>query len=247
MNVVVIAVIAATGVISGATNAVAGAGSLLTYPVLVACGLPPVVANVTNDVGIVAGNATGALGLRSELHGQRALLRAILPGAIVGSVLGAVALLLAPGAAFEWLAPPLLLAASLITLAQPALIRRRAQRRRGLHLAVDLTSIYGGYFGTGIGLLYMATLGLFIDETTPRLNAVKTVLQLVANGLAGVVFVLAGPVDWKVVSALAAGSLVGGKLGAGFAKTIPAASLRITVAVIGTLAAAWLIAHQIAQ
>jgi uncharacterized protein len=242
----IIAVIAVTGLISGATNAVAGAGSLLTYPLLVACGLPPVVANVSNDLGIVPGNVTGALGLREDLAGQRALLRAVVPRAIVGSVIGAAALLLAPGAAFEWIAPPLLLASSFATLAQPRLVQRRGQPRRGMRAAVDVTSLYGGYFGTGIGLLYMATLGLFVDETAPRLNAVKSVLQLTANGLAGVVFALVGPVDWKVVAALAIGSLAGGRLGARAAKKIPSATLRRTVAVIGILAAAWLLAHQIA-
>jgi uncharacterized protein len=225
---------------------VAGAGSLLTYPLLVACGLPPVVANVSNDLGIVPGNLTGALGLRGDLTGQRALLRTVVPRAVVGSVIGAVVLLLAPGTAFEWVAPPLLLASSLVTLAQPKLIQRRRQPRRGMHTAVNLTSLYGGYFGTGIGLLYMAALGLFVDETPPRLNAVKAVLQLTANGLAGVVFALVGPVDWKAVAALAIGSFAGGRLGAGVAKQIPSAALRGTVAVIGILAAAWLLVHQIA-
>jgi uncharacterized membrane protein YfcA len=240
--------IACVGVIAGVANTVAGAGSLLTYPILIACGLPPLAANVTNDIGIVPGNLSGALGLRDVLRDQRPLLRTLVPRAALGALLGAIVVLLAPGGAFGWVAPPLLLLASLLTLAQPALIRRTQQgsgEQRGLHAAIDATSVYGGYFGTGIGLIYIATLGAFVNESATRLNAVKTVLQLTANGLAGVVFILVAPVHWPAAAALAVGTLGGGSLGARVSRHIPPALLRKLIASLGALAAVWLMSRQI--
>jgi uncharacterized protein len=236
------------GVVSGAINVIAGAGSLLTYPLLIALGLPPVAANVSNDIGMVPGNLSGVMGLRGDLTGQRQLLRTLVPRAMVGSVIGAGALLLAPGSAFAWVAPPLLLLASGLTLGQPMLARRTrrdAQRGRLLHLSVDATSVYGGYFGTGIGLMFMAVLGVFRDETPAQLNAVKTVLQLVANGLAGVVFALVAPVDWPAAAALACGSVAGGQLGARLARHVSASMLRTIVASVGIAAAVWLASQQL--
>jgi uncharacterized membrane protein YfcA len=243
-----LAVVAVTGIGAGAINTIAGAGSLLTYPVLVAVGLPPLAANVTNDIGVVPGNISGAVGLRANLEGQRPLLRRLVPRVVVGSLVGAVLLLVAPASAFAWAAPPLLLVASALTLAQPALARRSppgSSRRRPLHAAVDAIAVYGGYFGTGIGLLFMATLGLFVDEDLHRLNAVKTILQLLANGLAGVLFALVAPVHWYAAAALAGGSLAGGQVGAWVAARIPAAPLRVVVAVIGLAAGLWLLARQL--
>jgi len=236
------------GVVSGTVNVVAGAGSLLTYPMLVVLGLPPVMANVTNDIGIAPGNLSGVMGLRGELAGQRQLLYRLVPRAMVGSVVGAAALLLAPGSAFAWVAPPLLLLASGLTLAQPALARHtrgRGRRGRMLDLSVNATSVYGGYFGTGIGLIFIAVLGLFRDETPAQLNAVKTILQFVSNGLAGVVFALVAPVDWPAAAALACGSIVGGQVGVRVARHISASMLRTIVATIGIGAAAWLASRQL--
>jgi uncharacterized protein len=248
MDAVDLTAVALTGVIAGAINTIAGAGSLLSYPILVALGLPPLAANVTNDIGVVPGNVSGAIGLRGDLRGQRPLLRRLVPRVIIGSIVGAVLLLVAPATAFAWAAPPLLLIASILTLAQPALIRRSppdGSRRRSFHAAIDGIAVYGGYFGTGIGLLFMATLGLFVDEEIHHLNAVKTVLQLLANGVAGVVFAFVAPVHWYVAAALAGGTVAGGQVGAWAAGRIPAGTLRSSVAVIGVVAGLWLLARQL--
>lgn len=241
--------VAGAGLVAGAVNTLAGAGSLLTYPVLVGLGLAPVAANVTNDIGIIGGNVSGVLGLRHNLADHGLLLRRLVPRVAIGSLIGAVLLLELPAAAFAWAAPPLLLVASLLTLAQPALLKRGGERdrRRGRPFlaVVEAISVYGGYFGVGIGLLFMATLGLFVHESTRHLNAIKTVLQLVANGLAGVVFALVAPVHWVDAAALAGGSIVGGQLGAWLAGVIPAGALRAIVAVIGIGASAWLLARQV--
>lgn len=240
--------IAVGGVAAGAVNTVAGAGSLLTYPVLVGFGLAPVAANVTNDLGVLAGNATGLVGLRHHFRGQRELLNRLVPRAAIGSLVGAALLLLAPAAAFAWAAPPLLLLASLVTLTQPAVIRWTSRLRGGhhvFHLTIDLVAVYGGYFGTGIGLLFMATLGLFIEDTPHRLNAVKTLLQLLANGVAGVIFAFAAQVHWDVAAAMALGALGGGRVGVLIAGRVRAPTLRAVVAVVGVGAAAWLFADRL--
>lgn len=249
MNAANIGLVAVVGVISGAANVLAGAGALLTYPILIAVGLPPVAANVTNDVGIIPGNLSGVVGLRRSLGGQHLLLRRLVPGAMLGSLVGAAVLLLIPGSAFAWIAPPALLAASLLTLAQPALARRSARHREGRHTlaaAIIATSTYGGYFGTGIGLIFMGVLSVLVDDTPARLNAVKTVLQFVTNGLAGIVFALVAPVHWLMVAALAAGSLSGAQLGARLAGHLSAGALRAVIAVIGILASAVLLVQQAA-
>jgi uncharacterized protein len=249
MNPVELLVIAFAGVAAGAANVLAGAGSLLTYPILIAVGLPPLAANVTNDLGVIPGNVSGMLGVRDGLRGQGAMLRTLVPRAMVGSLLGAGLLLAVPGAAFGWIAPPLLLAASALTLAQPALVRRTAgatsASQHSLHRVVELTSVYGGYFGTGIGLLFMAALGIFVDETPARLNALKTVLQLISNGIAGVVFAVVAPVHWPPAAALAAGTLTGGQLGARAIRYVSPAALRTIVAVVGIAASAWLFIQQL--
>jgi hypothetical protein len=249
MNLIEVAVVLTAGVVAGTANVVAGAGSLLTFPILVAAGLPPLAANVTNDIGVVPGNLSGVIGVRKGLRGQRALLWALVPRAVLGSLVGAALLLLFPSGAFAWVAPPLLLLSSALTLAQPALARRVAhhpsKRQGALHRAIEATSVYGGYFGTGIGLVFMATLGIFVDETPARLNAVKTVLQLVSNGVAGVVFAIVAPVHWPVAAALATGTFGGGQLGAWAAQHISPEALRVTIATIGFGASLWLLVQQL--
>jgi uncharacterized protein len=249
MSLSEIAVVVAAGVVAGTANVVAGAGSLLTFPILVALGLPPLTANVTNDIGVVAGNVSGVVGVREELRGQRRLLWTLVPRAVLGSLAGAALLLVFPSGAFGWVAPPLLLASSVLTFAQPALAHRAKHSASsgpgGLHRLIEVTAVYGGYFGTGIGLVFMAVLGIFVDEAPVRLNAVKTVLQLVSNGVAGVVFAVIAPVHWSVAAALAAGTLGGGHAGAWAANRILPNALRTAITAIGVSAALWLLIEQI--
>lgn len=237
--------VAAAGLVAGAVNAIAGAGSLLTFPVLVAVGLTPLSANVTNSIGVVPGNLAGTYGFRHQLSGQRRrLLGFVGPGA-VGSVVGAVLLLALPSHSFALVAPALVAVASVLTLAQPALARRvdRARARRnavGLGAGIFAVSIYGGYFGSGIGVLFIAVLGIFLVDTMPRLNASKTVLQAMANGVAGILFAFLGPVRWWLVLILAVSSAAGGPLGARLSLRLPADRLRGIIGVLGLASAVYL-------
>lgn len=237
-----------SGVVAGAVNTLAGAGALLTFPVLVAVGLPPLAANVTNDIGVVPGNVAGVIALRAGLAGQRRLLRVTVPLTVAGSIAGAVLLLMAPARVFEIAAPVLLLAASVLTAVQPKLARltRRADRERHgwLRATVAAIAVYGGYFGTGIGVLFVAVLGLFVKEDLGRLGAVKTLLQLLSNGVAGLLFVFVAPVHWPAALILALGTTIGGPVGARLARHISARRLRQVICVIGVAASGYLFWQQ---
>jgi uncharacterized protein len=239
-----IAAVASAGVAAGAVNTIAGAGSLLTFPVLLAVGLPPLSANVTNDIGVIPGNLSGAIGFRRELRGQAPRLARLVPLAAAGSIVGAVLLLAFSSRVFEVVAPILLLVASAVTAAQPRLARwvqRSNTRGHGpLRLVIVAIAVYGGYFGTGIGVLFFAALGVFVDDTAPRLNATKQILALVSNGVAGILFAFVAPVYWGAALALAVGSAVGGPIGARLSRHISAAALRAVVCTAGAAASLYL-------
>ncbi|HWG73910.1 MAG TPA: sulfite exporter TauE/SafE family protein [Acidimicrobiales bacterium] len=237
--------VGAAGVVAGAVNAIAGAGSLLTFPVLVGVGLSPLSANVTNSIGVVPGNLAGTWGFRRELTGQRRRLAGFAVPATLGSVLGGVLILILPSHSFALVAPVLVGAASLLTLAQPLITSRIDQARtrrnsRALAVAIFAVSVYGGYFGSGIGVLFIALLSIFVIDELSRLNAAKTVLQALANGIAGILFAFFGPVHWWLVLILAASTSLGAPIGARLSVHIPARVLRPVIGVVGLGAAVYL-------
>jgi uncharacterized membrane protein YfcA len=238
-------VVIAAGVVAGAVNSVAGGGSLLSFPALLAIGLDPLSANVTNTVGLVAGQVGGVRGYRRELAGQgRRLLRLAVPmGA--GSLAGAVLLLTTPVAVFRALVPWLIIVACLALLVQPriqALIgAHRGDHSLPLAAGLVLTGVYGGYFGAALGVLLLAVLAVFIDDSLHRLNAAKVALSGLVNAVAAISFALLGPVHWGHAAALAAGSLAGGLGGAEAGRLLPATWLRTGVAVAGMAVALVLI------
>jgi uncharacterized membrane protein YfcA len=242
--------ILAAGTAAGGVNAVVGSGSLITFPTLLAFGFPPVIANVSNNIGLVPGNMSGGFGYRRELVGQRDRLLRLGAAAAIGAVAGALALLVLPSSAFRLVVPVLILISCALVLVQPwlsAWIRKRAdEASRGragplLSAGVCLSGVYGGYFGAAQGVLVIGLLGSFLDETLQRVNGAKNVLVGMVNGTAAVVFIALAHVSWTAVALIAAGSTVGGLLGARFGRRLPPLMLRLFVAAIGVISAAKLL------
>ena len=229
------------GVGAGIFNGVAGGGSLISFPILLALGYPALTANITNTVGIWPGYAGSAAGFRKEISGQRNHLVNLTPVAALGGVAGALLLLTTSSALFRTLAPWLVLGASILFALQPLLRRalggsaHSPPRTRPILLAggTFAASIYGGYFGAGLGVLLLAILGLALPDSILRTSGLRTALSILVNGVAAVVFLIHGGLAWKAVGLLAAGSLVGGWIGARVALAISATTLRVVVVVIG--------------
>jgi uncharacterized protein len=236
--------IVAAGVGAGTINTVVGSGTLLTFPVLLAFGYAPVVANVSNTVGLVPGSMTGAHGYRAELGGQARRATVLGAASITGALTGAALLLALPGSAFKAIVPFFIGCAVVLVLAQPWLAARLALRRRervgagGPSLLGGLFAIgvYGGYFGAAQGILLLAVLGVGLQEALQRVNALKNVLAGATNLAAALVFVVAADVDWHIVAALAAGSTIGGVVGARVGRRLPPAALRALTLAIGIAA-----------
>jgi uncharacterized protein len=239
--------IAGAGLAAGAINVVVGSGTLITFPTLLAVGYSPLVANVSNTVGLVPGALSGIHAYRRELSGQgrRAAFLGIFSS--VGAVIGSLLLLRLPESSFRRVVPYLILLACALVAFQPMLTkwlrpkepptRRFGHRGQLLYVAVFATGIYGGYFGAAQGVILIAILGIFIAEQLQRLNAVKNVLAMLANLVAGIIFALSGHVSWEAAAILAAGAMVGGQLGGRLGRRLPEAALRTTVVVVGTAVA----------
>jgi uncharacterized protein len=246
MSILEAILVGLAGLAAGAINAVVGSGTLITFPTLLAVGLPPVVANVSNTVGLVPGGVAAALGYRRELAGQRSRVLRFAVATVAGATLGAVLLLVLPESSFVAVVPALILLGCVLVLIQPWLMRRLGERRRPHHggplvwLLVLAIGVYGGYLGAGQGVLLIAVLGLGLDETLQRVNAAKNVLAGLANLVAGLIFVAVADVDWAVAALIAMGSTVGAMVGAGVARRLPEPVLRGTVVAIG-LIAVWLL------
>lgn len=242
-------VIALAGCGAGLINTVVGSGTLITFPTLLAFGVPPVTANVSNNIGLVPGSAAGAWGYRSELTGQRARVLRLLSASVLGGIAGAVLLLVLPEGAFETVVPVLIGLGVLLVIVQPRFSRWVASRAEAsgrervegreawwVWPLVLLTGVYGGYFGAAQGVLLMGVLGIGISQTLQQSNAVKNVLAAAVNAVAGLIFAFVADVDWLIVALIAAGAIVGGLLGARVGKALPPIALRSIIVVVGVVA-----------
>jgi uncharacterized membrane protein YfcA len=282
------------GIAAGTINTVVGSGTLITFPTLLAFGYPPVLANVSNNVGLVPGVASGVYGYRAELTGQRRRVIRLGSASVCGGLLGAILLLVLPAEAFKAIVPALIGLALVLVVAQPWLAKWVAARQRArenapgsqvkgraavsgpgteggwheppvdegenggsgrpetseasatgglvLWLLVFATGIYGGYFGAAQGVLLIGLLGIAFTDGLQRINAVKNVLAGVVNGVAALVFIAFSHVAWGAAGLIAAGSIIGGQIGAVVGRRLPPWALRLTIVVVGVAALVKLLA-----
>ncbi|GAC1341833.1 MAG: sulfite exporter TauE/SafE family protein [Candidatus Dormibacteria bacterium] len=241
MNLLGILALAAAGFAAGAINAVVGSGSLITFPTLLALGYSPIVANVTNTVGVCFGAISAAVGYRHELRGQRDRLVSLGGVALAGGLLGAILLLALPGRVFQRVVPFLVLLAVVLVVIQPSLGRLIARRPGSplgpwpLRAGVLVTAMYGGYFGAAQGVIFIGVLGIFLTDTLQRINALKNVLGALVNGAAALLFILVAHVAWEAAGVIAVSSILGGQVGAVVARRFSPVVLR-GIIVVGGLA-----------
>jgi len=256
----------AAGLAAGTINTVVGSGTLITFPVLLAFGYPPVLANVSNNVGLVPGGFSGAHGYRAELVGQRRRLLRLGSASLCGGLVGAILLLVLPAGAFKEIVPVLIGIALVMVAFQPRLARFVAARQRArgaasesviqpvsqettlqlggpvLWVLVFLSGVYGGYFGAAQGVLLIGLMGVAFTDSMQRINAVKNVLAGLVNGMAALVFILVTHIDWGAAGLIAAGAVLGGQLGARIGKKLPPWGLRVLIICVGTVALVKLLA-----
>jgi len=239
----------AAGFAAGVINAVAGGGTLVSFPTLVALGVPTVNANITNTVALVPGYLGGAVAQRRELADYAAHLRTLLGVAAVGGVIGSILLIISPEDLFSDLVPWLILLACALlasgewmkgVLARRRLARGEAHHHTGglpLYVGVAVAAVYGGYFGAGLGIMLLAILGLTLDDPLPRVNSLKSALSLVINLLAAAFFVFSGKVEWGYAAVMAVTSLLGGNAGGRVATRLPPNAMRVIVVTFGVVVA----------
>lgn len=238
----------AAGVGAGTINTIVGSGTLITFPVLLATGLPPITANVSNTLGLVPGAISGAIGYRRELRGQRRRVLRLGTTALIGGLSGAILLLALPSQAFDAIVPALIALALVLVVLQPRLARALARRRErngttaptdggpALIAGLLLASAYGGYFGAAQGVLYLSLMGVLLHEELQRVNALKNVLAVIVNGVAALFFVFVADVDWTAVLLIAVGSTIGGQIGAKVGRRLSPTVLRGVIVAVGIVA-----------
>ncbi|MFN8163886.1 MAG: sulfite exporter TauE/SafE family protein [Solirubrobacterales bacterium] len=230
--------VAAAGAAAGASNSLAGAGSLISFPTLVALGVPPLSANVTSTIGLVPGAVGGSIAYADLLTEQRARLAAPM---LLGAVAGTALLLITSNDTFEAIVPGLIAASCLLLLFQPHLMPRIShagnEHSPFLSLGLVLSGAYAAYFGTAVGILLLGLLALFVIDSMQHLNAIKILLAGIANLLAAVVYAFLATVNWRYAVCLMVSSLIGGRLGAKFARRISGDLLRVAIALIGLVVA----------
>lgn len=252
MSVPEMIVIALAGFCAGGINAVVGSGTLVTFPTLVAFGYPPVVATMSNAVGLVAGGVSGTWGYRRELRGQWDRLRWQIPASLTGAALGSYLLLHLPDKAFVTIVPVLLVGALTLVVAGPriqAWARSRAEaagrtaddvgpaRMAALTVATFAVGVYGGYFTAAQGILLIAVMGALLPESMQRMNAAKNLLSLLVNVVAATAYTLVAfdRISWAAAGLIAVGSLVGGSVGARYGRRLSPTALRTAIVVLGVV------------
>lgn len=247
MSLIEAITIAVAGVAAGAINTVVGSGTLITFPTLLAFGVPPVTANVSNTLGLVPGSVSGAIGYRKYLVGQRERVLRLVIATMMGSAAGATLLLVLPSAAFRAIVPALILLGLVLVVLGPRLSARAAARSAatGQDSAPDApwvapavlgAGVYGGYFGAAQGVIVLGILGAGVQEPLQRQNATKNVVVASSNALAALIFVFSGHMDWLIVALLAVGAALGGQIGARVGQRLPAPILRAFIVLVGVTA-----------
>jgi uncharacterized membrane protein YfcA len=255
----------AAGLAAGTINTVVGSGTLITFPMLLGFGYPPVLANVSNNVGLVPGVASGVHGYRAELAGQRRRILRLGTASLCGGLVGAILLLVLPAGAFKAIVPVLIGIAVIMVIFQPRLARWVAARQRSragaaagpaqvsqepavqvggpvLWVLVFLSGVYGGYFGAAQGVLLIGLMGTAFTDSMQRINAVKNVLAGLVNGVAAVVFIIATHIDWGAAGLIACGAILGGQIGARIGRRLPPWGLRLVIICVGVVALVKLLA-----
>lgn len=247
--------ILAAGFWAGMINVVVGSGTLVTFPTLLLFGYPPLVANVSNNIGLVGGGISGTVGYRHELGGRRRELRSMLPAALLGGITGAALLLILPDDAFRTIVPVLIAVGLCMVVWGPALQRRATRGRDAtadsgrlatltrprlatVTVGIYLLGIYGGYFGAAQGVLIVGLLSLLTSEGIQSITGLKNLLTTAVNAIAAVTFLLVSPesVDWTVVALIAVGATVGGVVGARYGRRLPPLLMRALIVVVGVAA-----------
>jgi uncharacterized protein len=237
------------GAAAGLINTVVGSGTLITFPTLLALGVPPVIANVSNTVGLAPGSLSGAWATGQELTGQRRLLLWLGTASLLGGIAGALLLLWLPSAAFDAIVPALIGLGCVLVILQPFISARLAIRRARLGagggsvhgsillwLAVAFVGVYGGYFGAAQGVLLIAILGIGLSESLLKTNAIKNVLATIVNSIASVVFVIVSEVNWPAAIAIAVGSVLGAQVGGKVGRKLPPIVYRVIIVCVGIAA-----------
>jgi uncharacterized protein len=239
-----IALVLAAGLFAGTINTIVGSGSLITFPTLLAIGLPPVVANVSNTIGLAPGVMSGVVGYRRELVGQGPRMVRLGVVAALGGLTGGLLLLLLPSKAFERVVPFLILIACLLVAVQPRISKWVAARHQAglenhplLLVTVFLTAIYGGYFGAAMGVIFIALLAIFLRDDLQRLNALKNVMAVAVKAVAAILFIVLAPIRWDAAILLAIGAIAGGQVGAAVGRRLPPLALRAVIIVVGVTVA----------
>ncbi|MGA2527769.1 MAG: sulfite exporter TauE/SafE family protein [Acidimicrobiales bacterium] len=245
-------VLGIAGLLGGAVNSVAGGGSLISFPALLAVGYPSITANVTNTVALWPGYLGATAAYRPELEGQRSRLLALGATSIAGGLAGSVMLLTTPASVFKAVVPFLILLACGLFGAQPLVSKvmekhdtvSKQHRSGGLHVAVFCAAVYGAYFGAGLGIILLAVLGLVISDSLQRLNGLKQVMSVLINSVAVVTYGVFGHVAWSAVAIMAVAALVGGRLGGSYARKLSPVVLRVLVLGFGISVGCILLARQ---